>query len=240
MRHLTHLPPHSQRTRRPVFAAASRLGNRRRPLRLGQFQWSANGEGCAEVGGQLVWCVGLGRFELPTFGPPDRRANQAAPQPVKRRDYRTPPSPAHQRLVLPNVCCQAGGVQVMVRSREMPWTRRQARYTPADTSSSQKCHGMRSGLEFGEVDGASCEERAGTPPRCAGFAPSDAFEPGKGVPSRWVGAWLGAGSSSGWWWGAVDGVGWRCWTGPAQSGQRPRSSRPAGVRYFWQGAHQAM
>ena len=26
--------------------------------------------------------VGLGRFELPTFGPPDRRANQAAPQPA--------------------------------------------------------------------------------------------------------------------------------------------------------------
>ena len=26
--------------------------------------------------------VGLPRFELGTFGPPDRRANQAAPQPV--------------------------------------------------------------------------------------------------------------------------------------------------------------
>ena len=46
--------------------------------------------------GRSVWCVGLGRFELPTFGPPDRRANQAAPQPVKRRDYRTSPAPAHQ------------------------------------------------------------------------------------------------------------------------------------------------
>ncbi len=29
--------------------------------------------------------VGLGRFELPTFGPPDRRANQAAPQPAVER-----------------------------------------------------------------------------------------------------------------------------------------------------------
>lgn len=30
----------------------------------------------------LCHLVGLGRFELPTFGPPDRRANQTAPQPV--------------------------------------------------------------------------------------------------------------------------------------------------------------
>lgn len=36
----------------------------------------------ADVSRTCVHLVGLGRFELPTFGPPDRRANQTAPQPV--------------------------------------------------------------------------------------------------------------------------------------------------------------
>lgn len=34
--------------------------------------------------------VGLAGFEPTTFGPPDRRANQAAPQPVRRSPYYLP------------------------------------------------------------------------------------------------------------------------------------------------------
>ena len=45
--------------------------------------------------------VGLRGFEPPTFGPPDRRANQAAPQPVSQRWYRTgtwlPPGPSRSQ-----------------------------------------------------------------------------------------------------------------------------------------------
>ena len=50
--------------------------------------------------------VGLAGFEPTTFGPPDRRANQAAPQPVRRQPYllgdgcsqmvRDPADPLHQ------------------------------------------------------------------------------------------------------------------------------------------------
>ena len=36
----------------------------------------------SEIGSDLPLFVGLRGFEPPTFGPPDRRANQAAPQPA--------------------------------------------------------------------------------------------------------------------------------------------------------------
>ena len=59
--------------------------------------------------------VGLPRFELGTFGPPDRRANQAAPQPaVERSLYRRGPAAG-----------PAGSGQVT--SIQMPCTRRQPR-----------------------------------------------------------------------------------------------------------------
>ena len=73
--------------------------------------------------------VGLGRFELPTFGPPDRRANQAAPQPaVERSLYRRG-----------SLASPAGSGHVT--SIQMPCTRRQLRYTTAAPANTQKCHG---------------------------------------------------------------------------------------------------
>ena len=54
----------------------------------GRFRRTANGQfgaGARRAKKSAEQSVGLGRFELPTFGPPDRRANQAAPQPVATR-----------------------------------------------------------------------------------------------------------------------------------------------------------
>src|SRR6185312_388087 len=39
----------------------------------------------------LAVFIGTARFELATFGPPDRRANQAAPRPAARPRYRRRP-----------------------------------------------------------------------------------------------------------------------------------------------------
>ena len=101
--------------------------------------------------------VGLGRFELPAFGPPDRRANQPAPQPVRPRLADKPARRRRRGLA---------GAQMILNSSAMPCTARQPRYTADAATSSQKCHGMRSErASRGESSPVEPDTHAGGSPR---------------------------------------------------------------------------
>ena len=63
------LAPAITEDRQSVFPTLSRTAQR--PLPLGRWPLKRG------------FLVGLAGFEPTTFGPPDRRANQAAPQPVE-------------------------------------------------------------------------------------------------------------------------------------------------------------
>ena len=126
----------------------------------------------------LHFSVGLPGFEPGTFGPPDQRANQAAPQPVhglsRGRQCRRRPSRGLRAL---GGGCRLSGRRA-TRCPASPGSRGRR---PAPPASSQRCHGI--GGRSSSSSGARCRPRV---PGCAAW-PASTTRPQDGqVPSTFT------------------------------------------------------
>ena len=88
--------------------------------------------------------VGLGRFELPTFGPPDRRANQTAPQPVTRPRLAAAAPGARPRRNYEAICeLRARGPAIRSDQQAVSPRQSQQQGDALDGSPAQVGHGQR-------------------------------------------------------------------------------------------------